>query len=196
MQAIQSGDSKAGKMAASWAKLFRFSTSMSNKTVSLEQEVEHARNYITIQQMIFQDKFTTCWGLDQKAMFCEVIKLILQPIIKNAINHGLYDYASGDIIKVSTKLQENMLFLEVSDNGIDMKSSELDNLLRSFKQVTEEQNTVETSPSQVQEKGNSIALQNVYKRLYIYYRGKASMEIESKFTQGTKVRIVIPFIVE
>lgn len=181
LQSRKEGDDNASKMAITLAKLFRYSTKATEKVVKIKDEVEHVRNYIAIQEIRFHNKFTTVWNIDPSTVDHYVVKFILQPIVENCINHGIYEYSSGGIISISVKLENNILKIIISDNGIGMKSSELENLINMLK-----------NQEKATDKQGGIALRNVYRRLKLQYEGRADMLIESKFMRGTKVTITIP----
>lgn len=189
MQVRCMGKSDVSKMLEALAQIFRFCTRTDNKVVLLKQEINHVRNYIMIQQMRFKDKFEVEWNLQEKSLEIGVLKLILQPIVENAINHGLYEYTSGGIIAISTRIKDNFLYIIVSDNGIGMRETELNRLIDSLVSSTHEADERDCNVSKC---GNGIALRNVYRRLQIHYNGRASMDIHSKYMTGTEVKIKIP----
>ncbi|MEG1687519.1 MAG: sensor histidine kinase, partial [Angelakisella sp.] len=186
MQVKKSGELSASKMLEALAQIFRFSTRTDNKLVRLEQEIDHVKNYITIQMIRFENKFEVEYDIAEEALGIEVLKIILQPIVENAINHGLYEYITGGLLKISASITGDTLILSVRDNGIGMREPELAALRAGL--LSDKTEAVKSK------KGSGIALKNVYRRLDIYYAGKAKMTVESKFSKGTTVTIVIPIV--
>jgi len=193
MQVMQSGEYRASRMVKALARLFHYSMSNPGKTVPLEHEIEHIRNFIMIEEMRFQDKFSVEWDIDTQVMRCKVLKFILQPIVENAISHGLYEFTSGGIVSIAARRQDDMLILQVSDNGVGMDKITLERLLTSFESKPQDADLSSSDGVESPEKGGGIGLQNVYKRLSIYYQGQANMQIDSKHMRGTRVVIQIPY---
>ena len=113
MRARQYGAEEVSTMVVSLAKLFRFSINRGKEddTVSLQEEIDHVQNYIRIQSIRFKDKFTTHWELESAALEASVMRFILQPLVENAIQHGLNDYSSGGEIYISAKYEGQALSL-------------------------------------------------------------------------------------
>jgi sensor histidine kinase YesM len=190
MQAMASNDKKISIMATALSKLFRYTTNCSNMTVPLEKEIDHARNYVTIQQLRFGDKFNCRWNIEPSIRQEKIIKFIFQPIIENSINHGLYNITSGGLLEITARREQERLYLEVRDNGTGLKPADLERVRESLRNSIVEDSKYEQDGAR--DKSNGIALKNVYKRLHLYYHGKADMVIEGEYMQGTKVIITIP----
>lgn len=193
MQILNHSTGKASKMINALAQIFRFTIKTTGYNVCLKQELEYVKNYISIQESRFEGKFEVEWDLDTEAANCKIMKFIIQPIVENSISHGLYEYDSGGILKIRTMLCDGSVTIEISDNGIGMTKEQLDKLMDSF--INEDdQNEAHFFANQKSDY-KSIGLSNVYRRLNLFYKGKADMEIQSKPMCGTKTIIRIPFIV-
>ncbi len=167
------------RMISALAKLFRVSISKGHDIITIAEELEHVRNYLIIQQIRYQGKFEFSILIDEGIEDAPTIKLIVQPIVENAIYHGIkYLQEMGHIdIKVYRR-KPGAIVLEVRDNGVGMDEEKLTKIL-SFSGTH--------SP-----KGNGIGVRNVHQRVQLYYGSDFGLEISSELDEGTLVRIVIP----
>ena len=190
MRARQSGAEEVGTMVVSLAKLFRFSINRGKEddTVSLQEEIDHVQNYILIQSIRFKDKFTTHWELEPAALKASVMRFILQPLVENAIQHGINDYSSGGEISISAKYTGLALLLTVADNGIGMTAEQLERVRQKLVNTDE---GAEDSESERQEFKTGVGLRNVYLRLKLFYSEKVDFQINSKEYEGTVITIQI-----
>jgi len=192
MRARQYGAAEVGTMVNSLAKIFRFTINTGSEVVSLSDEIEHARNYLTIQELRFQNKFTVLWQLDESAMKHPILKFVLQPIIENALQHGIEELYGGGEIAIRAKIEGSRVVLSVADNGIGMGEEDLAKVRKS---VSGEAGPCET-PANSPDVGSSkrsggVGLANVYQRLLIYYGERLEFAIESEEFVGTTITISI-----
>lgn len=164
-------------MVAALAKLFRISLSKGNEMISIADEVEHARSYLIIQKIRYKDKFEYTIDVEPGLQSKRTLKLILQPIIENAIYHGISPLNEKGIIKISVIAEENNILLQVSDNGYGIKPEILEGLL------------VQESISYY---SGGVGLKNVNERIKLCYGKNYGIEIKSEMDVGTKVNIRIP----
>lgn len=190
MRARQYGAEEVGTMVVSLAKLFRFSIDRGKEddTVSLQEEIDHVQNYILIQSIRFKDKFTTHWELESAALSTSVMRFILQPLVENAIQHGLNDYSSGGEINISVKYAGQALQLTVADNGIGMSAVQLE---RVRQKLENSDDAADNSENERHELRTGVGLRNVYMRLKLFYRDKVDFQIDSKEYEGTVITIQI-----
>jgi len=188
MEAQRNNGDTVSRMIGSLAKLFRYSIrSGPEQVVPLETEAEYTRYYLTVQENRFRDRFAVEWQIDPRTPTCLVPKLILQPIVENAINHGLSEYATGGELVIATRIEGDKLMISFSDNGIGMRAAELDALKTKLHDSLHEEKTPSSSSIQ-----RGVGLSNVYRRLKIYYGDEAELRIDSKYMKGTTVTLVIP----
>jgi two-component system sensor histidine kinase YesM len=190
MRARQYGAADVSTMVVSLAKLFRFSINRGKEedTVSLQEEIDHAQNYIRIQSIRFKDKFTTHWEVESAALEASVMRFILQPLVENAIQHGLNDYSSGGEINISAKYNGLDLQLTVADNGIGMTAEQLERVRHTLENTDD---AADDSESERQEFTTGVGLRNVYLRLKLFYRERVDFQIDSKEFEGTVIAIRI-----
>ncbi|MNF94105.1 Sensor histidine kinase YpdA [compost metagenome] len=170
-------------MITSLSKLFRISLSKGNTSIPVSEELEHARHYLTIQQMRYKNKFKFMIEADEEALSCYTLKLVLQPLIENAIVHGIEYMVDEGEIRIRASVHGDQLMLEVADNGIGMSQQQLDSILsnRAAKTVS--------SGS-----GSGVAVRNVNDRIELYYGPQYGLAFDSELEEGTTVRVAIPVV--
>ena len=147
----------------------------------MEAEIEHVRNYLIIQKMRYKNKFEFEICMDEDVARYSTIKLIVQPLVENAIYHGMeYMYGDGEICVRAYKRDEK-LFMEVEDNGPGMTREQTENLLNG---------TLKSS----RRKGSGIGFSNVQERIKLYYGEDYGITLESEPDEGTIVRICLPLV--
>ena len=167
-------------MVTSLARLFRISLSKGKNIITLRDEIEHVRNYLTIQNIRYKNKFTYNIDVDEKTLDFASIKLIIQPLIENAIYHGM-EFMGGDgEILIKTYIKKNDLYIDVIDNGFGMLQEVCDTLL--------------TNDSKIERKGSGIGLKNVHERIQLYFGANYGLQIYSEPDEGTTIRIHMPGI--
>lgn len=168
-------------MVSALARFFRISLSKGKNVITVKDELEHARNYLTIQNIRYKNKFSYSIESDENTLNLTSIKLIVQPLIENAIYHGM-EYMSGDgdiVVKSYTK--ERDLYIDIIDNGLGMPQEIADKLL--IEKV-----------NNGQKKGSGIGLRNVHERIKLYFGDEYGLEVYSEPDEGTTIRIHMPAI--
>lgn len=165
-------------MITSLSKLFRISLNRGESIISIGDELEHVRNYLIIQQMRFKNKFTFEINIDEEILHYRTLKLILQPIVENALEHGIEP--SIDIGHVQIKgyfSEKETITFEIVDNGLGMSEDQVNKL---NKQIY------------ISEKGSGVGIKNVNERVRLYFGIQYGIAIESELEEGTRVKIVFP----
>lgn len=164
-------------MTASLAKLFRQSISNEAEEVTLRQEVDYVRNYLVIQKMRYKEQLNYDIQVPESILNYYVIKLILQPLVENALYHGVkYKEGVGTIL-VDGYETESTVVLQVIDDGIGMDEEELSHLFEKRKST---------------HKTNRVAVRNIHNRIHLHYGKEFGLSFESKKGYGTKVMITLP----
>ena len=168
-------------MVTALARFFRISLSKGKNVITVKDELEHARNYLTIQNIRYKNKFSYSIEADDDTLSLTSIKLIIQPLIENAIYHGMeYMNGDGDILVKSYK-KDGDLYIDIIDNGLGMPQEIADKLL------------IENN-NNVQKKGSGIGLINVHERIKLYFGNDYGLEIYSEPDEGTTIRIHMPSV--
>jgi two-component system sensor histidine kinase YesM len=168
---------KVVEMVIALSRFFRISISRGKNIISLKEELEHARNYLLIQQIRYLDKFDFVFEVEEQVLQYKTVKLSLQPLIENAIYHGINtEYGAGKIT-IRAFLKEDMLVLEVEDDGYGIPDDEIEVLYQQVKYG---------------QLSKSVGLRNVYQRLKIYYGDTFEFVIDSELDEKTIFRLVVP----
>jgi len=166
------------------ARIFRYSISKGQGFVSLKEEVQHVKNYVYIQQLRLGDLLTVKYNIDDQLYKYEIIKLVLQPLVENAILHGIENSGRRCVIKVSATVERQSLIIDVEDDGVGMDEDELKKVQHSLYQ--------EEDDDDPRSDKCGIALRNVNNRIKLYYSDQYGMSIQSVRNVGTKVTLVLP----
>lgn len=165
-------------MISALAKFFRISLSKGKNIIPLEDEIEHVRSYLTIQEIRYKNKFSSAILVDESIEKAATIKLIIQPIVENAIYHAM-DYMMGDgEISIRAYRYEEIVYIDIEDNGPGMTREQID-MLKAGKGYSR--------------KGSGLGFRNVEERIKLYYGQEYGLEVLSEPDEGTLVRIHIPF---
>lgn len=168
------------------SSMLRYNISFQSKT-KLENEIEQMKNYIQIMQIRFENRFDVFYDIDQSCLNAEFVKFTLQPLVENAISHGLSQCASGGILRIRIQKQGKMVAISIFDNGKGMEQE----LLNEINQKIHE--TIE-NPLEYAEQYSGLGLMNTNLRLRLHFRDKYHIEIFSKENRGTCIYIKIPFV--
>ena len=164
-------------MTASLARLLRQSISNEDEVVPIANEVEYARGYLTIQKMRYKDKLEFQIEVDSSILYIPLIKLVLQPIIENAIYHGLKYKESKGLLIVKGFMKDGNAVLQVIDDGVGMDEETLAHIYDKHK---------------VNYHSNGVGVYNVQKRLKLYYGEDYGITYTSEVGKGTTATITIP----
>lgn len=180
MMSINKENDKIENVVVSLSRILRYNLSQET-TVALADEVRCAESYFDIWYMRIGDKFEYEFDIDDSLMNCHVVKFILQPLIENAIKHGIEPMERKDgFITVIAQKHDNRIIINVADNGVGITKEKL-------KEIKENIKNQGCS-------NNHIGLQNLYKRLILFYgEENVFMDIFSEAGQSTQVLIEIPY---
>ncbi|MDR6722639.1 two-component system sensor histidine kinase YesM [Paenibacillus amylolyticus] len=165
------------EMIVSLSLLFRLGLNDGKDMTNVEQEIKHVEQYLQLQQQCYEDLFIYRIEVgDPSCYSVETLKILLQPLVENSILHGFRDKDELGVIVIRINRDEDMLTLEVTDNGCGMDMAE----------------------GQIREgfegRRQGYALGNLHDRLSLYYGDAASVAFESNIDVGTTVTITIPII--
>ncbi len=170
---------EAVEMVNALARLFRISISKGHELIPIAKEVEHAKSYLQIQNFRYKNQFTYSFEVDENCLSYYCNKITLQPIIENAIYHGLNRMVEVGRITIKIREQEDMVVFTVTDNGVGMSPEQCRGILH-------------------REPGDQtgIGIKNVNDRIQIYFGERYGLHIESELDVGTKVVITMPKVKE
>ncbi|QHT62522.1 sensor histidine kinase [Paenibacillus lycopersici] len=161
-----------------------------SEIITVRQEVEHVRSYLEIQKYRFEDVFNYELAIADEALSCTILKLTLQPLVENSIQHGFEGLPYSGTIRIVITVEGDELLFFVSDNGIGMEPDALKRI-NGLSQERERELEPEASDAQ-QGESRGLGLHNVADRLRIHYGPQYGLRLCSAAGQGTVIRINIP----
>ncbi|GAE05050.1 histidine kinase [Paenibacillus sp. JCM 10914] len=166
-------------MTSALARLFRASLSKGKELIPVATETEHIASYLKIQQMRYQDKIHFKLDVDPDLHAYLTLKVLLQPIVENAIYHGIKNKQGSGTIVITGRLLGDRVEFRVIDDGVGMAEEKVASLL--------------TSPGG-QSSRSSVGIANVHQRIQLYFGVEYGLHYESELGAGTVVHIVIPAV--
>ncbi|CAM4311758.1 sensor histidine kinase [Paenibacillus typhae] len=166
-------------MIQSLSKFFRISLSKGNNIITIQEELDHIRHYLVIQSFRFKNKFRFEIRAQEEVLPLQTIKLILQPIVENALYHGIEMSPDEGLVLITAELQDDLIIIKISDNGIGMSRETLNTIL---------------SGGGKSGSGSGVGVRNVNERIGLYYGREFGLAFESELEEGTTVTIVFPAV--
>ena len=162
-------------------KLFRIGISGGRELITIHDELEHVRSYLTIQKIRYKSKIEYRIDVPESICGCRILKLVLQPLVENSIYHGIKNMHGKGSIEVSGREEDGDLVLNVIDTGIGMRPEELVALRAA---VNDHNGDGEGS--------DGYGLKNIHERLKIFFGADYGLSFESDYGHGTTVAVRIP----
>ena len=173
------------RLVQALSRFFRISLSKGRDLISVGEEVEHVRNYLVIQQMRYSDILDYEIDIPQELRAVPILKMTLQPIVENALYHGIKNKRGKGRIRISgASDQDRTIRLSVADNGIGMSAGKLAELRGLLDDPL--------VPQGESEPDSGFGLLNVQRRLRLYYGPQYGIVLDSREGAGTTVEITIP----
>ncbi|NLV85377.1 MAG: histidine kinase, partial [Spirochaetales bacterium] len=176
---LAKGENKVSNMLVMLSDFLRISLDTDNTMIPIEEELNHVRIYMNMMSACNSRSYEIVWDIDEKIKSLKTIRLILQPIVENAIEHGLIAYEETGQIVISGRLIEQKVILSVHDNGVGMSQSDMERLNQEMEQgyglVAE-----------------SIGLRNINQRIKLLYGDAYGVSLEAAASSGVIVKIAIP----
>ena len=175
----------AVRVVTALARFFRISLSKGRNIIPVKDELEHVRNYLLIQKMRYKNKFRYRIDCPAEAENLSTIKLVVQPIVENAIYHSM-DFMDGDgLIEIRAGVSDGALSITVADNGLGMTQDVVESLLPTGPESNRREST---------KKGSGIGLKNVQERIRLYFGPQYGVSIQSEPDEGTTVTLHLPAV--
>lgn len=163
------------KMVIALSRFFRISISRGKDIIPIKDEIEHANNYLKIQQIRYANSFTYSFFVEDQINEYQVVKLILQPLIENAIQHGIRSDTEG-IISVRGYEKDDMVYFAITNSGFGLNEAQIQEIYHKLTDDTYQ----------------SVGLKNVVQRLKLYYGENAGIDISSILDESTTITIHFP----
>lgn len=178
-EALLNDQPQINRMLASLATNLRYSIK-GGDPVRLKDEIVYVNNYIMLQKMRFEERLHVQIEISDEYDNFLIPKISIQTLVENSILHGFDDTTESISIRIQASCKEDLLRIEVKDDGCGIDEAHLQELKAEFQNYL--------TPGHI----GKIGLANLYSRLQILYQGKASLEIESSPHQGTAVTLLLP----
>ncbi|MHA6530096.1 sensor histidine kinase [Paenibacillus sp. BAC0078] len=160
------------------ALILRRLLSWKDDLITVEEEVSFIEMYLQIEKFRFQSRFNYDIDIDPAVLNCRIPKMSIQALVENSCKHGLQSVKGARKIHVSAFMNDAVLIIAVTDNGKGIEKEKLE--------------WIKSHLQSEQDSGNNIGLRNVYRRLMMYYDGRAGFTIESTEYERTSITIQIP----
>ena len=171
-------------MVTSLASLMEASIGKGSPMVPLSKELKYIDSYLLIMKNRYGDRLTYESDVDRNMLYYEVPKLILQPLVENAIYHGIDKMRKKGTIKLTIKEQDGQIYIEIMDNGKGMHPEEVEELNQVFKD--------DNHDYLIGKNRKSIGLANVNGRIKLFYGQEYGLQVESVYENYTKMKLYIP----
>lgn len=189
MKVKRGGDQESARMIASLSRLLRMTISRDEDVITLHEEIELLTHYVELMNLRQKEGVQLIVEVDVSAFHIEVPRFILQPIVENALIHGLNQ--SAGTIYIRTNMKERFMELSVEDNGIGMNEEQLANMEDKLAKASLSKVT-ETTHQKTKEGMSGIGVFNVAERMHMKFGDAFYMSVKSAWNQGTKIVMQIP----
>lgn len=169
------------EMTQALAQLLRTSIGRGEDIITLREEVSHVESYLTVQKMRYREKLRYELDVEPDTLDCRLPKLVLQPLVENAIYHGIKVKEDGGSIRVTSMLDEDQLIITVEDDGRGMTPEQLAHILE---------------PKESDEGSSKIGVYNVHERLQMYFGSQFGLKFFSEPDRGTTAMLILPRLTE
>ncbi|MED5019026.1 sensor histidine kinase [Paenibacillus chibensis] len=179
MEAHMKGQTEIARVVRLLGKMMRNNLEVGNNKIPLKQELEMVRCYLDIQQFRYEDRLRYEFDVDSEIESLHVPPLIIQPLVENAVVHGLDNNAEGALVRVEIARSGNDALFTITDNGIGISQDRLHKVMNSLADPEERE-------------GERIGLRNVHVRLKLTYGESYGLSIQSLPGEGTAISFIIP----
>lgn len=159
---------------------YRISLSKGKEVITIGEEIDMVKNYLLIQKMRYPELFTVSFTIDEKCNNYRILKLVLQPLVENALYHGIRDKVGGGTIAITTEHLNDHIRITVEDDGVGMSGEFIESMLG----------------NNIRSIDTGFGLRGTIERLRIFYGMDNCFQIESKVDFGTKITLLIPITKE
>ena len=177
MMAVLRDQEEIAEALISLSRLFRYCIRQGDRLVSVREELQQAKNYLMLQSLRYQDRLQVNYRVDEQVLDRMMPKVLLQPLLENALIHGVQDMESGCVVTITVRQAPEGTQFFIHDNGKGIERENLEAIRKKLQDGTSE----------------SIGLANVNERLRLYYNHSAGLIIESDPGKGTTVSFTVPY---
>ncbi len=163
------------------SQLLRYSLGNTDTFVTLEEEINYTKKYLLVQQIRCNYGFDVTWDIPEELGKCNVIKMILQPVVENAIKYGIKPFGDGGSLRIRASHVGETIRIFVSDSGFGLSQEETEEINREINR-------------QVIKESDHIGLSNVNQRISIMFGDAYGVVVRSKINEGTTVELTVPYL--
>ncbi len=178
--ALGNGDNDVSTMILKLSELLRISLDTGHEIVTISDEVRNAKIYVDIIQQRYKDRLTVLWEIDPEVKHSQIVKVSMQPLIENAVSHGIKPKRGKGQVTVRAWREENQVYVMIEDDGIGMTQEECENLNANLDDI-------------YALRENHIGVRNVNQRLKLLLGETSGLRVESQEGSGTQVIMHFPF---
>lgn len=171
---------KIVEMTDALISMLRYATRSDGTLVTIREEIDNIANYVTIQNVRYYDCIQMKYEIEDRLLDYHMPKMILQPIVENAIFHGLAELEEDGVITIRIQPRGSDIVIEVCDNGIGMDQHTIQNFMEDKLEA---------------DKGTGIGLHNVQRRIQLHFGKPYGMQVASQIGEGTTFTILLPAII-
>ena len=171
-------------MSKCMSYMLRYNTGMESIT-RLQEEIHQVKSYIRVLEIQYEGRFEVFYDIDDSCLEFKIVKFTLQPLVENAISHGLKETAEGGMLRIRVKDEKDSISIMIYDNGTGISADYLKKQYDRLKATSEQ-------PLQYIEQYKSVGILNVHLRLKLFYGDAYTMEIFSKEGKGTCISLKLP----
>ena len=175
------GNERTEQAVSALINLFKSTIRVGQTYISVREEIEQIKDYITVQSFRYDDGFDVSMNVDEGAYKYKTLKFLLQPIVENAIFHGLNMSERRGLLSIDVSLSDGNIVYVVKDNGCGMTPEQVEQMLKSPKERTGMM---------------GIGVNNVDTRIKMYFGREYGVSVKSEMGKGTAVTMVIPAMEE
>ncbi|MBQ7481627.1 MAG: sensor histidine kinase [Lachnospiraceae bacterium] len=187
----EAGDqSKVVSMVGSLSDFFRASLGQGRDIVTIGDEIRHVSSYLEIQQVRYQDILTYSIDVPEEIYISSIPKITLQPLVENALYHGIKNRRGGGCITITGKVESKCVYLYIEDNGIGMTEERLEQINRKINAGEKTENEADAGGNR--EEAEIFGLYNVNERIRLKFGSRYGIHIDSEFNKGTVVTVLLP----
>ena len=172
---------EAEDMVVSLSKFFRISLSHGKEWITIREEAQHIRSYLEIQSVRYSDILCYYIDIDESLSNYKILKMTLQPLVENALYHGIKNKRGKGLIRITGKKEDKLIRFEVSDDGVGIDDETLRHIRKELNKPAKDTDT-------------GFGMANVNERIKMNFGDRYGICIESELGSGTTVSVVIPAI--
>ncbi len=176
-------------IALALGDMFRYSIKTESELVTLAEELQHVKNYVSIQEIRYNYSFTVSYEIEEHLYQTRILKLIIQPVVENALFHGLNHCVIEGNIHIKVHEENENICISITDNGLGMSPEQVEQIRTALAKPT-------SFTSLGHRTKESIGLKNIHSRIQLYYGAQYGLTISSAEQIGTSITVNLPIIKE